>query len=225
LRKASIEQVVEQIKKLMTDLESHKFNIWDDNFTDSPERLESLILELEKERIVLKETSVFCRTASYIDPQVFPLLKKLGVTTIVTGFESGSERILQYLKGPKTSIKYHHLNCMRARKFQMNVLASVMFGVPGETMEDMNQTLELMDWKVRNKISGTLWAYVATPLPGSEFWEIALARGKVHPTMNFNSLSFNNFENPLLLDENIPLTDFLAIIKKARALCALDSPL
>lgn len=218
-----VERLARLIVQTVTRLKSPKINIWDDNFTDDPERLETLGRLLVTAGVRLREVSVFCRTASRIRPGVFTLLEKLGVDTLITGYESGSQRVLKYLKGADADMSHIKANSLRARDHGMTLHASVMFGVPGETIRDMEQTLDLMRWKAREDIPGPLYMYAAVPLPGSRFWETALKRKKVDPDMNFEPLSYNNFDAPLLLDDDIPLNRFHQIINRARQAChAMD---
>lgn len=218
LRRMPVDQVTEQIEKLVLDLESNKFNIWDDNFSDDVSRLRSIALQLRERNVKLQETSVFCRTSSTIADEVFSLLNDLGVMTLVTGFESGSNRMLQYLKGPGASVEHHHVNCLKAKARDMEVLGSVMFGSPTETIDEMCQTIDLIQWKLESKIRGAVWIYVATPLPGSDFWDIAAKRKRVHPDMDFDTLSFENYDSPLLMEEYVPTEEFNDIIAKALSL-------
>ncbi len=214
-----VERLARHIVQTVTELKSPKLNIWDDNFTDDPQRLSTLGRLLDAAGVRLQEVSVFCRTASKIQPGVFPLLRQLGVDTLITGYESGSGRVLKYLKGADADLSHIKTNSLMARDHAMTLHASVMFGVPGETLWDMEQTLDLMQWKARERIPGPLYMYAAVPLPGSGFWETALEQKKVRPDMDFETLSYNNFNAPLLLDDDIPLSQYRRIIDRAREAC------
>ena len=55
-----------------------------------------------------------------------------------------------------------------------------------------------------------------TPFPGTEIWEIAKRRKKVSDNMDWDLLSHQNVNNPLLLDEDIDKKDFKEIFLKAK---------
>jgi radical SAM superfamily enzyme YgiQ (UPF0313 family) len=153
-----------------------------------------------------------------LDPSVLPLLRRLGIRVLLPGHESGNDRMLRFLKGKRSSVAHTRANCLRAKELGMQVLGSVMFGSPTETLAEMEDTLDLMRWIVAAEIPGEVWPYVAQPLPGTHFWKVALERGKVSSTMDFDRLDFERPDEPLLLDEGISQDDFAGVMGTARAL-------
>lgn len=70
--------------------------LWDDNFIEDKEYASKVLEELIRLKFCLP-ISVEARADS-VDLQILSLLKKAGGDFIAYGFESGSQRILDYVK-------------------------------------------------------------------------------------------------------------------------------
>ena len=105
---------------------------------------------------------------------------------------------------------------MICKKHGLLIGGSLIFGGPGETLDDMNDTLNLIDFMIDNGVDN-VWSFIMTPFPGTEIWEIAKKRKKVYDLdMDWNLLSHQNLNNPLLLDDNISIDDFKKIFLQSR---------
>ncbi|RPI49395.1 MAG: radical SAM protein, partial [Deltaproteobacteria bacterium] len=198
-RKLSMDKLIKQIASALKY--GQGLGIWDDAFIGES-RLDELYDALVREGLLdkIKYMHIQARFCDPLSPDLWERLKRLKVTNINTGFESGSDRILKYLKASKrASVANLKQNTLTALENHINVNGSYMFGAPTETIEDMNQTLDLMRWCQEVK-TGKFWFHVATPYPGTEFWDIAKKRGTVHDNMDFGSLSLYDYHNPRLLD-------------------------
>ena len=62
-----------------------------------------------------------------------------------------------------------------------------------------------------------IWSFILTPYPGTEVWEIAKERGKVNDEdMDWDSLSLQNVDNPLLLDDSVDKEEFKKVFLEGR---------
>ncbi len=90
---------------------------------------------------------------------------------IIIGAQSGSERILEVMnRGHSVEDVLQAVELCRKHGFLPEV--DFIFGVPGETEEDVNQTLKLMENIL--KLGGRIHAHSFLPLPGTP-WEGAPA--------------------------------------------------
>ncbi len=94
------------------------------------------------------------------------LLSKAGLVQVDLGIESGSEKILKILKKGIT-IKQIYTAVDLLKKHKIKVSGFFMIGVPGETEDDVAQTLEL----ARNLDLDRGSVSIFTPLPGSELYD------------------------------------------------------
>ena len=101
-RMRSAENVVEEIKSLMTDHEVHRFIFVDDNFIGVGERGKQRAREIAERMIQAKlevEFFLLCRVTD-IEEDLFALLKRAGLASVGLGVESGNQRQLDtYGKG------------------------------------------------------------------------------------------------------------------------------
>jgi radical SAM superfamily enzyme YgiQ (UPF0313 family) len=217
-RAPSIERAIEQVALLSDTLGTTRFNIWDDTFCDETARVAALAHALGRRGLHLDGASCFCRMTDELDEQLLPTLRTLGISVLLPGFESGSDRVLKYLKGPGASVANARRHCLQAKALGMQVMGSVIFGSPTETLIEMTETLDFMRWLVAQQIQGELWPYAAQPLPGTQFWKVAQQRGTARADMDFSRLDLESFADPLLLDDTVPRPAFAEVVATARAL-------
>lgn len=192
------------IVNLIEDLKKRNvthIQIWDDLFTIHKDRLKSLMPYFRNSGIKFDcQPRINC-----IDDEMCQILKDSNITLCIFGFESGNDRILQYLKNDtKLSIQKSKQAIKLCRKYDLDVQGSVMFGSPTETLSEMLDTLKFMLWCLFNGVQ-RLWVFVATPFPATEFWQYA------PKDLNWDKLSHHT-NKPLLLDKSIKLWQFKMVM-------------
>ena len=214
LRFHSPERVCEEVRYLVDDYKVEHIQIWDDLFTINRRRLREIAKLLKEEGLKGRVTFHCHPRANLMDDEICGLLKDLGVTTINFGFESGSERMLHYLKGGSVTVEDNKRAVVLGKKYGFSVVGSLIFGSPGETLEDMRKTLEFIDFF--DKAGGdNLWHFVMTPFPGTPIWEIAMERGVVSEDMDWSLLRHQNVDKPLLLDPEVDKEEFKRVFMEA----------
>lgn len=215
VRLHSAEYVVKNVKYYHEKYSIDHFQIIDDLFSISKGRLKDILKFLEKEKL-LGKVSFSCQPrANLMDEEMAQLLKKINVKSANFGFESGSERMLKWLKQDTVTVEDNKRACLLCKKYGIKTYGSFIFGSPGETIGDMRKTLKLMDFMIENG-AYKLWHFVMTPFPGTVIWEIAKKRGKVSEHMDWRLLRHENYKEPLLLDESVPLKEFQKVYFEAR---------
>ncbi len=214
LRFNSPERVCEEVRYLNEKYGVQHIQIWDDLFTQNRKRLKEISRLFKAEGISGKVTFHCHPRANLMDDEICKLMKDLGVSTINFGFESGSENMLHYLKGGSVTVEDNRRAVILGKKYGFSVVGSLIFGSPGETINDMKKTLEFIDFFDKNG-GDNLWHFVMTPFPGTPIWEIAKERGKVTDEMNWHLLRHQNIDKPLLLDSEIEFEEFEEILDKA----------
>lgn len=106
------------------------------------------------------------------------LLSEAGLTQVDLGIESGSERSLKTLKKFYTVNKIK--NAVRILKKYVKVAGFFMIGIPGETEEDIQKTINLIEELNLDACSISLFQ----PLPGSDLYNI------IKPDVDYSSLHF-----------------------------------
>lgn len=79
--------------------------------------------------------------ANRVSPEVAALLAEIGVTDVVIGFESGNESVLHRSGKAMTSPEVNHLAAQSLMSHGIDVTASYVLGLPGETRESLRDTV------------------------------------------------------------------------------------
>ncbi|NCN39183.1 MAG: B12-binding domain-containing radical SAM protein [Candidatus Aenigmarchaeota archaeon] len=214
----SLDYVMREIKDRIEKYGIDHFQITDDTFVIDKERLKKLDKLLEKEGLKGKIAFSCQPRANLMDDEMMKILKDLNIRSMNFGFESGSERMLNWLKGGNVTVEDNKKACLLGKKYGIKVYGSFIFGSPGETIEDMKETLGLIKFMYDNG-AYKLWHFVMTPFPGTLIWQIAKERGKVSDDMDWTLLRHENYKVPLLLDDTIPLEEFQKVYFRAREIC------
>lgn len=171
----SPEYVVAEMRFLKETYNVDGILIFDDLFSANLNRVEK-IAELLAAQGLNKELrfGVFGRT-DLINEKVLCTLVKMNVRSISFGLESGSDRILSYLKKPAVTVKNHLEALQLCKKHGIHTNGTFIVGSPDETEEDLAQTMDL----IKNPNLDEASISQLTPLPGSDLWRYALGRNVV----------------------------------------------
>ncbi len=219
MRFHSADFVARTVKKFIDDFHLDYLDcikVIDDLFTVNLQRLKELKIVFEKYGVLNRIKAVeCCARTNLINDKLCVILKELKVKTLNFGFESGSDRILKYLKQNSINVETNRRAILFCKKYGFNVYGSLMYGSPGETVEDMKKTNDFINFAVENGAKH-IWSFIATPFPATPFWDIALQRNRVNNNMDWKLIDLHNIENPLLLDETIKRAEFKKIFLESR---------
>jgi len=211
----SVPRVISEFKNLVDNQKSDAIVILDDLFTINKSRLKEILKGLEDEGL-LGKFKLYCQPrANLIDEEMCKILKKMGTVTVSFGFESGSQRILSYLKKDSVTVEQNKNALLLCKKYGFNVLGSFILGVPQETRKDIEETINIIDFMMKNRIDA-VWLFSLTPYPGTECWYYAKSRGIVNDEMNWNLFTLENDEVPMYMGENVSLAEFKDIFIRTR---------
>jgi glycosyltransferase involved in cell wall biosynthesis/pyruvate-formate lyase-activating enzyme len=178
----SAERIVDDIKYLISKYNAKGIYFREDNFTVNRKRTEkfcNLLLEKGIEIAWACETRV-----DSLDRELVALMKRAGLCALYFGVESGSQKILDYLnknistEQTKAAFRYCH-------EFGVNTAASIIVGVPGETADDLRETMILI-----NEIQPTVtWTNVFVGIPRSPMYMHVL-ENKLHEFIDDRGLVY-----------------------------------
>lgn len=169
LRLRSAKNVISEIEECI-GLGIREFFFFDENFTVNKKIVTGICDE-----IISKKLNIVFYIRSRIDTvneEMLRKLKRAGCERIQFGVESGSPRILKAMNKKITREqieKTFHLT----RKIGIPIYADFMFGYPGETEEEMEETIQFA-----NKLDPDFVQYGVTMfLPQTKIYEDALRSG------------------------------------------------
>ena len=179
-RAQSAERVVEEIENLVNNFKVKDIQFYDDIFTMDIDRVKKICQLIIEKNIKIMWT---CRTrVDKVNVNILKLMKKAGCYQIAVGIESGSDRILKYMK--KGITKEQIINfCKITKKEGIDTRAFFIFGFPTETKKEIKETIKFM-LKLKLDVAQIM---IFTPLPGTEAWKEAKKYGKIDET------DFSNF--------------------------------
>jgi anaerobic magnesium-protoporphyrin IX monomethyl ester cyclase len=215
VRWRTAESVVSEINRLVATIRPKSISILDDLWMANKPRFRAIVDGLT-ESGVPKNVSFrgFCRS-NIIHEEDILLMLKMNYRVVRFGAETGSSEHLRRLKGPGISIEDHQRVIDLCAKHGMRCTASFMFGAPGETMEDIEQTVSFLI-KNRGKF-GVAGFYLFNPIPGTALWDNLEARQLISSDFDLSSLSldmkskdFNWTDPPYFNGDNVPWPAFRA---------------
>jgi len=171
----SAERVVDDIKKWVEIYGTNHFSVYDDLMIVNKPRLRKIVDLLEKEGLTKKIDFELYGRANILDEEICRLLKRMNVTSIAFGLESGSERVLNYLKKGNVTVEQGKNAIKLCKKYGFKVTGLFILGSPGEKEEDMKKTIQF----AKDPNLDNIQAYQATPLPGTELWATALKQKSI----------------------------------------------
>jgi len=143
---------------------------YDDTFTASPQRVRALA-ELLLERDIKIEWDIRARVSD-LGEEDYALCRKAGLARVHFGVESGDPQILKSLKKGITVDQARHAFAS-AHKAGLETLAYFMTGLPGETRETLDRTLEL----AKELDPDYVHFSVLIPFPGTPIYQTGLEKG------------------------------------------------
>jgi radical SAM superfamily enzyme YgiQ (UPF0313 family) len=100
------------------------------------------------------------------NPGLFRDMKRCGLAMLLIGFESGSQRILDFLK-KGTTVEQNYKAAETCKKLGIRIFANYMLGVPTETREEALETVKMIKRIAPYTPSPAFY----TPLPGSNLFD------------------------------------------------------
>jgi len=218
----SPEYVVNEIEHLVKNYQVEAITMSDDLFVSSTKRIESIIEGMEQRKLLGKVRFLVDLRANMVTDHLVKLLKKMGVAKVALGLESGSDKILQYLKGKSITVEDNRTAVNILNKYGIGAYCCFMIGAPPETINDIQQTRdlirEILDMDTKNFCQLT----VTTPLPGTQLWDYALQKGYITEDVNWRQFSLSpliSTRKDFYINEHIDFNKFQNIVEDMMALC------
>jgi len=171
---------IERILKMGFD----KIWFWDENFFTSKQRLQEILSLLEQKNLSFSawaEGRANYVRNDYLDLNLLKRLRAAGFNRMGFGFESGSQKVLDYLQKDITTEQI--LNAARqCYAAGIRISATFMTGIPKETTQDVRKTLTLIGKLLEICSScGISGPILYRPYPGSKLYNHCLEAGWDEP--------------------------------------------
>ena len=143
-------------------------------------------------------------------PDLLKLVREAGIKWLALGIESGDKTVrLEVSKGRFEDVDIEKV-IQQVHDADIEVMANYIFGLPGDTKESMQKTLDLS-----KELCTFGWnAYAAMALPGSKLYKEAVTNGIPLPK-GYEGFSFHGYETLPLPTETLSAAEVLEFRDKA----------
>lgn len=181
-RPRSWSNVLTEIKLLVGRYGVKQIEVLDDNFTLDMVRAEKIFDEVLRRKIKVLFNFQNGIRADRLNTRLAKKMKKAGVYKTNIGVESGDPRIQKIIKKSLDLKKVIYASKI-LRKEGVLVFCSFMIGLPGETAESLQRTIDFAI-RVNPHVANFM---VVVPLPQTELFEMIEREGKFTQTIDFGS--------------------------------------
>lgn len=171
MRFHSLSRVEHELRRCKEDFGATAVCFQDDHFLADRDRSLQIIEIVRKLELTVFFQSGLALNA--LNREVLEALHRAGVKHLVLAVESGSERVLRDIMHKPLTLSMVNEVVGNCRDLGIQTDANILVGLPGETMadiEDARQFLQTVD-------ANWFRIYIATPLVGSEMYEICERNG------------------------------------------------
>ena len=218
IRFRHLDDIMKEVRWCVQDLGIKTIHIYDDTFTFK----KSYILEFceRMERSGLDVEWTINTRSNCFDDEIAGALTKGGCKMVSFGFESGSQRILDFLRKGIT-IEQSLRAAGLCHRHGIRFLANVLVGIPGETDEDFELTYQFLH-RIKAEI---VYINNLIPYPGTEIREYCRERGLLKPIQRYEEYVSCLDSEPLLGVDYDRVRRFAVLVSKGKFLSCVDRSL
>lgn len=171
-RYRSPEKVVEELELLVEKYGVKYVEIIDDTFTLNDRRVEKLCDMIARRGLGEKVRAWCFARADRVSNRLMDKMRRAGIEWVFMGFESGKDLILKNINKQQT-VEQIKKAVDIVHDGGIHVGGNYVYGLPGETFESMQETLDLA------KELNTEYAnhFIIMAYPGTKLYEVALQKG------------------------------------------------
>lgn len=156
--------VVDEMEQLRNNYGIESLIIYDDVYTINPKRCIEIAEEMDRRKIKMCYRAT-TRANLILKPGLLRALKDSGCVELCLGVESGSDKILSTNdKGMTTKTNFDAIKEIQAAGIK--VLIYMIIGLPGETPQTIQESLDFVDESNPDECS---W-YILAPFPSTPIW-------------------------------------------------------
>lgn len=200
LRFRSVDNIIKEFQYIVEQLPFvREIFIEDDTFTLQKERVRGFCKELIDKKICITWS---CNARADLDFDTLSLMKQAGCRLIIVGYESGSDAILNSIKKAITIGQAKQFT-KNAKKAGLLVHGDFIIGLPGETHETVQATLDYIN-EIKPDI---IQVAVATPIPGTAFYDYVKKNGYLLIDDMSESIDINGYQKCIVSYPNFSKDD------------------
>jgi len=188
VRRRSVDNIIREIEDTKLRFGTKTFRFTDDSFTLDRNFVTTFCRRLKEKKL---DIGWFCDTrVDIIDEALLSTIKEAGCLGVNIGIESGSEKILRYIKKGIT-LKQIAAATELLQRSGIDWNAYFLVGFPPETEEDLKKTFALMK-KIK---ATTVTLSIFTPYPRTAIFQELKEKGVITADFDYTRYSHQSPEN------------------------------
>lgn len=212
-RARSPENVIAEIEELVKTYKIQHLDIEDDNFTLNKERAKKILNLMKEKKFKISWSTPNGIRADTIDEDLIKKMKETGCIRTIVAPESGNQFVIDEIIKKKINLEKVEEVVKWAKKYKLLVEAFFVLGFPGETINQMEETIKFAK-KLKKLGVDDCAFYLATPFYGTELFKIVKEK-KYLKEFNFDKLNTLSGE-PLFETEDFTKEDLKNLWEKAK---------
>jgi anaerobic magnesium-protoporphyrin IX monomethyl ester cyclase len=171
--------VVDEMEECVARWGVREFHFEDDNMTIDRGRILAIAEEVRRRGLAIRWQTPNGIRASVTDGATLRAMRDSGCCHITLAPESGSPRVLKEIirKGADFDLEQLFEVAVDARELGMRVAAYFVIGLPGETRDEVEQSIAYARRLARAGVDEVGFS-LFTPLPGTPLWDVVARRGE-----------------------------------------------
>lgn len=207
-RSRSAKNIADEFEYIVKEIpEINEIFIEDDSFTINTKLVRDVCQELIRRKLSIAWS---CNSRATLDYETLKLMKKAGCRLLIVGYESGSDETLSTIKKGVNKERMKKFT-KDAKKAGLLIHGDFIIGLPGETKESAEETLHF----IKELKPNILQVAVATPLPGTEFYEYVKGNGYLTVDDLKDSIDVNGYQRCIISYPNFTTEDIEFYVDKA----------
>jgi radical SAM superfamily enzyme YgiQ (UPF0313 family) len=209
MRARSVENVLGEIEYIVENFPGVRAIFFeDDTLTGIKKRCMEISGEMIKRGIKISWTA---NARADLDYETMKVMKEAGCRCLCVGFESGNQQLLDNIK-KRTRVERMWRFMKDARRAGILIHGCFMVGLPGETRETMQQTLDL----AKKLNPDTVQFYPIMVYPGTEAYDWFRERGFIITDDFSKWLTPSGLHNTVIRTENLSPEELVMFCDHAR---------
>lgn len=162
-RSRTADNIVDEFEYICQNLpEVKEIFIEDDTFTINKNLVLDVCRKVKERKLDLTWS---CNARATLEYSTLRAMKSAGCRLLIVGYESGNDEILKTIR-KGIDIQQMRVFTKDAKRAKLMIHGDFIIGLPGETKETAEETLKF----IRELKPNVLQVAVATPIPGTEFY-------------------------------------------------------
>jgi len=176
-RKRSVSNILAEIETLMKDYGVKEIHFEDDSLTTDRKRAVELFTAFINRDLRLSWTTPNGVSVSTLDKNLLRLMRDSGCYKLILAVESGSQRVLSEIMHKPLQLEKVIETMKNLAELEIPVALYWMLGLPGETKQDIEASIELAIKLRTIHPMGYSSFSIFTPFKGTKLYDVCLENG------------------------------------------------